>query len=108
MNRVREALGLWVSDVENVELVPDLRLPTGLRRAAERLERARNEERRAHEEYQVLLLDALRHALIASDLSVRDAAAIVGLSPQRVQQLAEGIKRRGRSRPRSAARSRDS
>lgn len=79
--RIREALGLFVTGP--ADLVDDIHLPTEMRRlvAAYRLARGRAERERRQAE------TAARR--LAARLSRRDAAELLDLSHQRVQQLAE-------------------
>jgi predicted RNase H-like HicB family nuclease len=85
--RIREALALWVDDAGTADLAFDVRLPRELRREVDRARSARDRSREA----QLLAADEVRRA--ATDLterlglSRRDAAELVGLSHQRIQQL---------------------
>jgi predicted RNase H-like HicB family nuclease len=85
--RVREALALWVDDAETAELVEDVRLPP---RALEAVRRSRNARRRATEQREKAhetTAEAARTLVEDLDLGLRDAADLLGLSHQRVQQL---------------------
>jgi len=86
-NRIREALALWVDDAEDAEL--DLRV---------RLPRTWRDEIRSYLGARARAIDAERAAQDAAaslaygltqreGLSMRDAAELIGLSHQRVQQL---------------------
>ena len=87
--RIREALGLFVGDADSATLVDHVKLPAGARRAIEtylaRRRRAEHEYRRAgvaaRQAVQLLQKGALR-------MSARDAGELLGLSHQRVHQLA--------------------
>jgi predicted RNase H-like HicB family nuclease len=81
-SRIREALGLFVADAARVRLVDDVRLPADMRRlvVAYRIARGRAERERKQ-------ADAAARRL-ATRLSRRDAAELLDLSHQRVQQLA--------------------
>jgi len=85
--RIREALGLFVGGADRAHLLDDIRLPADLRRllAAQQTarERAKQQQARARAATRqtALLLTKGLH------LSVRDAAELLDLSHQRVQQL---------------------
>ena len=85
--RIREALSLWVEDADTASLVEELRLPQGaladIRRSRLARSRAERERVRATESTS----EAARVLVGDLGLSVRDAAALLGLSHQRVQQL---------------------
>jgi predicted RNase H-like HicB family nuclease len=85
--RIREALSLWVDDADEAELVFDVRLPSAIRRKVTASRRARetalDAQRRATEALALTALELVRK----DGLSVRDAAELLGLSHQRVQQL---------------------
>lgn len=89
--RIREALGLALGDdaaAQRAKLVDDVRLPVEARRALRQARAARarlaNESRKA----QVSTAKAVRTLLTGMHLSVRDAGDLIGISPQRVHQLA--------------------
>ena len=87
--RVREALELFVDDAEACELSDDIKLPVTAARALKEYARvkavAERENRRlaaaARKAVKVLQNGALR-------LSARDAAKLLGVSHQRVHQIA--------------------
>lgn len=85
--RIREALSLWVDDADEAELAFDVRLPSAIRRKVTASRRAReaaqNAQRQATEMSALTALELVRE----DGLSVRDAAELLGLSHQRVQQL---------------------
>ena len=85
--RIREALELWVDDAPSAELIEEVRLPAGfkgaIRRSRDARLRAERERERAQEETR-----QTANALVSElDLGLRDAAELLGLSHQRVQQL---------------------
>ncbi|HCF59252.1 MAG TPA: transcriptional regulator [Myxococcales bacterium] len=86
MRRIREALELFDVDPDAVALVERVRLPTKALRAIDRSQEARKraeeEQRRAQS-----ALKETAHLLEELGLSVRDAAKLLGLSHQRIQQL---------------------
>jgi hypothetical protein len=87
--RIREALALFVRDAASAELIDDVRLPNPVKRAIREYttlrKKADAEDRRAS----AAARRAVR-ALLEGELkmSARDAAALLGLSHQRVHQLA--------------------
>ena len=88
--RLREALALWVDKPDTAEIVEDVRLPPNVKAAvrASRADRRRAEEQRA--EASASTMRAAR--VLVDDLGVgfRDAAELLGVSHQRVQQLVRG------------------
>lgn len=88
--RIREALALWIDDAESATLRDEIRLPA---RARVAVRRARVERDRA-ERQQARAQDSLRSAAASLatglGLSLRDAAELLDLSHQRVQQLTRG------------------
>ncbi len=85
--RIAEALALWL-DSESDSFAIDHRLPSDLAAVARRVGRARADAERAGTKAQVAAAEAAK-ALTERGLSRRDAAEILGLSHQRVQQLLE-------------------
>ena len=81
--RVREALGLFVDDAARAKLADEIRLPADMRRLVISFRAAR--ERAERERKQA---DTVARRL-AKRLSRRDAAELLNISHQRVQQLAE-------------------
>jgi len=84
--RIREALGLWVDDADQAELVPHIRLPRkahlAVRRAKSSRARVARDQQQATE-----AADEAIHCLAQLGLSVRDAGEVLGISHQRAQQL---------------------
>lgn len=85
--RIREALALWL-DREPDELVIEDRLPTSVSTVATQVARARQAAEAAGEKAQKQTSEAVKR-LTDLGLSRRDAAEILGLSHQRVQQLVD-------------------
>jgi predicted RNase H-like HicB family nuclease len=92
--RIREALSLWIDDADKAELMFVLRLPSAIRQKVTASRRAREAALDAQREAtETLALTALE--LVRRDgLSVRDAADLLGLSHQRVQQLVSAPQKR--------------
>ena len=88
--RLREALALWVDEPDKAELVEDVRLPASVKAAvrASRADRRRAEEKRA--EASASTIRAARALVDDVGVGFRDAAEILGVSHQRVQQLVRG------------------
>ena len=84
-NRIREALALWL-DREPDKLAIRDEFPNDLVEVAQSAIQARDEADRAGSEAQRRAAAAVK-ALTAKGLSRRDAAELLGLSHQRVQQL---------------------
>jgi predicted RNase H-like HicB family nuclease len=86
--RIREALSLFVQDSESAELIDAVRLPPHVRRALVRSESARARVDNQKTVAKETMNDAVRLLTQDFGLSVRDAAELLGVSHQRVQQLA--------------------
>ena len=88
--RLREALALWVDEPDKAELVEDVRLPANVKAAvrASRADRRRAEEQRA--EASASTTRAARALVHELGVGFRDAAELLGVSHQRVQQLVRG------------------
>ena len=85
--RIREALGLFVDQAENAELIDDVVLPANARTL---LKRVLSTRKRAEEEALKLQNTTAKAAEVLTKdvgVSVRDAGELLGLSHQRVHQL---------------------
>lgn len=91
MNRIREALSLWVDDAAVAQLQPDVRLTEPARSHVRRLMAARDRAESAHEDARELLLTTVQELTQDEGWSVRDVAGVVGLSPQRVHQVSREL-----------------
>ena len=87
--RVREALSLWVEDSDSAELVDDVRLPRDALAAVRRSSRSRARHAEVRSEASTATADAVTRLVDDLGLGVRDAAYLLGVSFQRVQQVAE-------------------
>jgi predicted RNase H-like HicB family nuclease len=85
---IREAAAAWYEvEPSQVEVVDDVRLPAPASRALGRSRALRDRERQAHEHARVATAAAVA-ALRDVGLSERDTGILLGLSHQRVHQLA--------------------
>ena len=85
--RIREALGLWVGDAETAELVEEIRLPSHLLKAIRDSRAARTRAENARAKARAVSAATARALVNELHLGLRDAAELLGLSHQRVQQL---------------------
>lgn len=85
--RIREALALWI-DREPDDLTIEDRLPTSVTAVATQVARARQAAEAAGQKAQKQTSEAVKR-LTDLGLSRRDAADVLGLSHQRVQQLVD-------------------
>ena len=86
LSRTREALGLWVDDADRATLTPEIKIDPELRKATKMVATARARA----EATQLEAMRAIREAatrLTDAGLSRRDAATLLGVSHQRIQQL---------------------
>lgn len=81
--RVREALSLFVDDAAQAQLADEIRLPADMRRLVVTFLTARERAERDRKQAEA----AARR--LAERLSRRDAAELLNISHQRVQQIAE-------------------
>ena len=86
-SRIREALGVWLDrEPESLSLRDEL--PTKMASLADRVMRAREQAEHAGSKAQRETIDAVKQ-LTDLGLSRRDAAELLGVSHQRIQQLLE-------------------
>lgn len=85
--RIREALALWVEDAGGAVLEYEIHLPPEARREIRRVRAARDRSAQAQREAQNAAVEAARDLTRSLGLSVRDAAELLQISHQRVQQL---------------------
>jgi predicted RNase H-like HicB family nuclease len=104
MNRIRQALRLWVSDADEAELAPEIHLPIAARRHVGQALGARKRAAQAGEEASLVILSAIAELTDRQALSVRDVAALLELSPARVAQLKGSAGTKRSSSKKSAAR----
>lgn len=88
--RIREALALFIDEgaAERAELVDDVRLPAGPRGELHQAARARAQLDAVQGRAMKATAAAAKALVRKAGLSVRDAAELLGVSHQRVQQLA--------------------
>jgi predicted RNase H-like HicB family nuclease len=87
LERMREAAALWFqTDEGSMELVPRPVLPKTTGKTVEQARQAREQARNA-DRLAVEQTKKAAAALIGRGISMRDAAAILGISHQRVHQL---------------------
>jgi len=89
--RIRDALALFVDDAvaRKATLVDDVRLGGGITRVVRRVAAARRKADAVQARVQRDTRAAVKELTGRLGLSVRDAAEVLGISYQRVQQLAQ-------------------
>ena len=85
--RLREALSVWVDDADDAELEEEIRLPKRVLAAVDRSVEARRSAAHQRDRANELTARAARTLVDDLELGLRDAADLLGLSHQRVQQL---------------------
>jgi len=92
--RIREALGLFVDNAEKARLIDNIQLPSKAQRLVNQVQITR--KRAAEETAKLHSTTAAATRALTRDLgvSVRDAGELLGLSHQRVQQLAKPFGRK--------------
>ncbi len=90
--RVREALALAIGDeaAERADLADDVKLPPAVARVVRQATAARQRAERLQAETIRATAEAARLLTGKLGLSVRDAAALLGVSHQRIQQVKKG------------------
>lgn len=87
LHRMREAAALWFeTDEEAIDLIPRPVLPKAAMKTLEQARQAREQARHA-DDLAAKRTKAAATTLARRGISLRDAAAILGLSHQRVHQL---------------------
>jgi predicted RNase H-like HicB family nuclease len=92
--RAREVLSLWVDDAHDSELEFEVHLPRGARNAIRRAASTRQATIEAQQASSAATNDAAAFLVRDCNLSLRDAADLLGLSHQRLQQLIAERERR--------------
>jgi predicted RNase H-like HicB family nuclease len=85
--RLREALSLWIDDVDSVELVEDVRLPARAMKAIRTSKEQRARADATRNAAQSSTTKAARTLVDDLHIGLRDAGELLGLSHQRIQQL---------------------
>jgi predicted RNase H-like HicB family nuclease len=90
--RIREAMALFIDEAaaEQATLVDDVRLPRDVMRQIRLVATQRALAERVREDVKDVTRAAVKQLTRRAGLSVRDAAEMLGISYQRVQQLAGG------------------
>lgn len=97
---VREAMALWLdTDEWSLEIRDEVRLPKAAEEALDELEGAREVLTHARKRWATATARAVR-AMGDAGLSTRDTAELLGLSHQRVSQVAAGGEPKGQPKSR--------
>ena len=86
--RIREALSLFVPHADKAELTANVKLPASVRERVKRYLAARQRAEEEQARALALATETVQSLRKELHLSVRDAGEVLGLSFQRVQQLA--------------------
>jgi predicted RNase H-like HicB family nuclease len=86
LTRTREALGLFMSDVDGLKLEPVMKLPRAWSQHAESVRGSQERHALARVDAATAMRAAVRE-LSADGLSRRDVARLLTITPQRVQQV---------------------
>ena len=98
--RIREALALFIDNAKTVRLSDDVRMPTRVADVVKQYRAARQRAERGQHQASTSARRAVKvlaHGQL--QLSRRDAGAVLGISPQRVQQLLDTADERRRTKP---------
>lgn len=87
--RIREALGLFVEDAEEAELIDDVQLPERMQGVVAVFIEEKTRAATQMAACQAAGIELVRILGGEAKLSMRDVGELVGLSHQRVQQLAQ-------------------
>jgi predicted RNase H-like HicB family nuclease len=97
LNRIREALALWVDDAERAEVIAVFRLPAPTWATVKRALTTRERADRVQQEAAIVLRQTIGDLIKREDLSTRDVAMLLELSPARVDQLKPAVGVQARS-----------
>lgn len=86
--RFLEALSLFIDNADTVAIVEDIRLPAAARRLVTSSTDARAKADEVQRRAQESTKEAVQRLTSELDMSVRDVSEVLGLSHQRVQQIA--------------------